>query len=181
MYDSPCSNLAAKFYRSMTAGKQLVSFPLLQADDDPAVVFQTFSYNYVRTYVAGTPNPWWCHKPGLFINSLTQLSVVQGFWVDLDGPGTMTVAGLVPKDIVVSLKSGWNMIGFPTFNQTYTFADLNTATGGLLQLVEMYDSSAGPYYLQKVLRNDWASTHLVAGYAYMIRVSSDVNWAVPNS
>jgi len=180
MYDSPCSNLAAKFHRSMAAGKHLVSFPLLQADDDPAVVFQTFSYNYVRTYVAGTPNPWWCHKPGLFINSLTHLSVVQGYWVDLDGPGTMTVAGLVPKDIVVSLKSGWNMIGFPTFNQTYTFADLNTATGGLLQLVEMYDASAGPYYLQKVLRNDWASTHLVAGYAYMIRVSSDVNWAVPN-
>jgi len=179
MYDSPCSDLAAKFYRSMTAGKQLVSFPLLQADDDPAVVFQTFSYIYARTYVAGTPNPWWCHKPGLFINSLTQLNIAQGYWVELDGPGTMTVAGLVPQDVVIGLKSGWNMIGFPTFNQTYTLADLNTATGGLLQLVEMYDASAGPYYLQKVHRNVWASTYLTLGYAYMIRVSSDVDLAVP--
>jgi len=179
--DSTLVGYAAKFFRSMAAGKQLVSFPLLQADYDPAVVFQTFSYNYVRTYVAGTPNPWWCHKPGLFINSLTQLSLAQGYWVDLNGPGTMTVAGLVPQDVVVGLKSGWNMIGFPTFKESYTFADLNTATGGLLQLVEMYDASAGPYYLQKVHRNEWASTNMMTGYAYMIRVSSDVNWAVPNS
>ena len=179
--DSEPTRLAAKFYRTMSGGKQLVSFPLEQADNDPAVVFQTFSYTYARTYIAGTPNPWWCHKPGLFIDSLTELDLAQGYWVELDGPGTMTVAGLVPQNVVVGLKSGWNMIGFPTLNQTYTFADLNTAVGGVLQLVEMYDPSNGPYFLQKVLRNDWASTHLTTGYAYMIRVSSDANWAVPNS
>jgi len=179
MYDSPCSNIAAKFYRSMTTGKQLVSFPLLQANDDPAVVFQTLIYTYVRTYIAGTPNPWWCHKPGLFINSLDHVSVEQGFWIDLNGPGTMTVAGLVPQDVVIGLKSGWNMIGFPSFDESYTFADLDAAIGGSLQLVEMYDANAGPYYLQKVLRNDWATTHLTVGYAYMIRVSNDVDWSVP--
>jgi len=178
-HDSAPSRLAGKFTRTMDGGKQLVSFPLEQADNDPLVVFQTISYAYARTYVAGTPNPWWCHKPGLFINSLAELNVAQGYWVELDGPGTMTVAGLVPRGLVMHLKSGWNMIGFPSFDESYSFADLNAAISGMLQLVEMYDASEGPYYLQKVHRNVWASTYLTPGYAYMIRVSSDVNLAVP--
>ncbi len=180
-YVSSPTWFAGKFQRSMTGAKQLVSVPLEQANDSPSMVFQTFYYEYVRTYVAGTPNPWWCHKPGLFMNSLNQISVIQGYWVQMDGSGTMTVAGLVPRNITVTLKSGWNMIGFPSFSESYTFADLNAATGGLLQHVEMYDASAGPYYLQKVLRNAWATTSLEPGYAYMVRVSSDVNWRVPDS
>jgi len=178
-HDSPPTRLAAKFHRVLDAGKQLVSFPLEQANYDPAVVFQTFSYSYVRTYVAGTPNPWWCHKPGRFGDSLTELSVLQGYWVDVDGPGTMTVAGLVPNNLMMTLKSGWNMIGFPSFNKSYTFADLDAAVGGALQLVEIYDASAGPYYLQKVLRNKWSTTYLQAGYAYTVRVSVDVDWLIP--
>ena len=179
LYESPPTRLAAKFHRILDAGKQLVSFPLEQANYDPAVVFQTFSYTYVRTYVAGTPNPWWCHKPGRLGNSLTRLNVSEGYWVDVDGPGAMTVAGLVPGNLVMSLRSGWNMIGFPSFNETYTFADLDAALGGALQHVEIYDASAGPYYLQKVPRNRWSATYLQAGYAYMVRVSVDVLWMVP--
>jgi len=177
--ESEPTKLAARFHRTMTGGKQLISFPLEQADDDTAVVFQTFDYIYARTYIAGTPNPWWCHKPGLFINSLNHLNPTQGFWVELDGPGTMTVAGMVPQNVVIALKSGWNMIGFPSFNESYAFEDLDAAVGGLLQQVEMYDSSAGPYYLQKVLRNAWPATYLNTGYAYMIRVSGDAGWSVP--
>ena len=131
-------------------------------------------------YVAGTPNPWWCHKPGRFENSLTHISVKQGYWIDLNGPGTLTVAGLVPLNMVMTLKSGWNMIGFPSFDESYTFADLDAALGGRLQLVETYDPATGPFYLQKVVRNDWAATYIPPGYAYMVRVSVDVDWAVPN-
>jgi len=180
-HDSLPSRLAGKFSRTMSGGKQLVSFPLEQAEYNPDVVFQTFGYSYVRTYMAGTPNPWWCHKPDLTINSLTHLSVIQGYWVEMDGPGTMTVAGLVPEETTAILESGWNMIGFPSFKESYSFADLDAAIGGSLQLVEIYDPTAGPYFLQKVTRNAWASTYLMPGYAYLIRVSSDADWSVPSS
>ena len=179
--DSLPTRLAGKFSRSMSGGKQLLSFPLEQADYNISIVFQTFDFTYSRTYVAGIPNPWWCHKPGRFINSLTELSILQGYWVELDGPGTMTVAGLVPENVVMHLKSGWNMMGFPSFNEAYTFADLDTAIGGMLQLVEIYDPAAGPYYLQKVHRSAWPSTYMETGFAYMVRVSSDVDWLVPSS
>jgi len=178
-HDSPPTRLAGKFSRTLEAGKQLVSIPLEQADYAPTVVFQTFDFIYARTYVAGTPNPWWCHKPGRFINSLTHLSIIQGYWVQLETPGIMTVAGLVPMDSIIDLKSGWNMIGFPSFRDSYTFADLDSAIGGMLQLVEFYDPGAGPYNLQTVHRNAWSTMYLHAGLAYMIRVSNDVNWLVP--
>ena len=73
------------------------------------------------------------------------------------------------------------MIGFPSFSESYTLADLDAAIGGMLQLVEIYDANAGPYYLQKVHRNAWATTYLLPGYAYMVRVSSDASWQVPDS
>jgi hypothetical protein len=98
----------------------------------------------------------------------------------MDGPGTMTVAGLVSEGMTLALKSGWNMIGFPSFYESYTLADFDAAIGGTLQLVEVYDANAGPYYMRKVSRHDWAATYLAPGNAYMIRVSSDVDWAVPN-
>jgi len=71
------------------------------------------------------------------------------------------------------------MIGFPSFSGSYTFEELSADIGGSIQLVDTYDSSAGPCYLQKTLGKDWSTTYLSTGYAYMIRVSSDVDWLVP--
>ncbi len=177
--DSSPSKLAGKFYRTMDGGHQLVSFPLIQANNDPMVVFQTFNYVYARTYVAGESSPWWSHKAGRVINTLTELSHVQGYWIEMGGPGTMTVAGLVPENIKINLKSGWNLIAFPSFNKSYTFSDLDTALGGLLQAVEIFDSSATHYNLGRVQRVAWSTTYLDSGCAYMVRMSADVTWTVP--
>ena len=71
------------------------------------------------------------------------------------------------------------MASEPPFNSSYAFEDMNADIGGMLQMVEIYEPSAGPYYLQKVLRNAWSSMNLGAGHAYMVRVSNDVKWMVP--
>ncbi len=181
LYDSPPTKLAAKFYRTMSAGgKQLLSFPLLQADYKPSAVFQTLGFDYVRTYDPRDQDQWKSYKVGRQVNDITALDIHQAYWVDMTSGGTMTVAGLVAENVIIQLQGGaWNLLSFPSFNATYTLADLSAALGPVVGAIEVFDPNAGPYYLQRLSPTDWATTVMQPGLAYWIYVSSSTEWAVP--
>jgi hypothetical protein len=88
----------------------------------------------------------------------------------------MTVAGLVPGGTAISLKSGWNMISFPSFNSSYTVAHLKSDLGLPGVRVEVFDSSAAPYNLQRAPD----AYLMLAGEAYWVYTPSDTIWIVPN-
>ncbi len=66
------------------------------------------------------------------------------------------------------------MVGFPSFNTSYTVADLKAALAMYSLNVEMLDENAAPYYLRRASDTD----SMRAGEGYWIHSSSVVLWLV---
>ena len=83
----------------------------------------------------------------------------------------LTVAGIVPAQTRIELQTGWDLVSFPSFNSSYTVADLKAETGATR--VEGFDP-APPYFL-RVLGD---AEVLRAGYGYWVMVGADTTWTV---
>jgi hypothetical protein len=168
---------AAKFTRSVTAGWNLVSVPVLTADLSVASVLQTLSWNRARTFVASdAADPWKANIPTKSYNDLATVDHTQAVWVNTLAADSFTVAGLVPSGVTLTLQLGWNFVGFPSFRDVvYTLADLKSA----VPQVTMVDafSAAGPYYLRRMLDTD--PLEMGRGYWLFVDGAAPVTWAIP--
>ncbi len=92
---------------------------------------------------------------------------------NVTGDCNLTVAGVVPVQTTILLYEGWNLVSFPSFNSSYSVADLKLEIGATR--VEGYDPLP-PYHL-RVLAD---AEVLQAGYGYWVRVEADTVWMVNN-
>jgi hypothetical protein len=97
-----------------------------------------------------------------------------GFWIDITANCNFTLSGTRPVSTTIDLRQGWNMVGFPSFNTTYAVVDLKADIGVAGVVVEGFDASAAPYYLQRV--SD--SCVMTAGEGYWVYVPSDATWII---
>jgi len=166
---------AGKFTIYLSAGKQLVSIPLIQADTRLEKVLQTLSFNMVRYYDASDSiGPWKAYMTFKTLNDLKNVDHKMALWINVTSNDYLTVAGLVPQSTTINLYKGWNFVGYPSFSTAYTVGDLKSQTGATR--VEGYDPNAPPYYL-KVLPDSYV---LRPGEGYWIRVSTGMSWILSN-
>jgi len=164
----------AKFTRHLSQGVNLISVPLVLRDHSIGMVLQTVELDKAWTYDSFS-GEWKSHasfKP--YSGGLNTTNRTIATWVNVTGDCNLTVAGTVPKNTTIQLSSGWNLIGYPSFNATYTVSDLKTEVNS--QRVEGYGTSV-PYHL-KVLGD---TTFIQAGYGYWVWVDSPAIWIVTNS
>lgn len=174
--NSSCAtNQAGKFSNSLSKGIDLLSIPLIQSNDSVQNVLQTVKFDKAWTYFP-FENMWKSyvtHKP--FKGDLRTVNHRMGVWVNVIEDSNLTVAGLVPSSTYISLKVGWNLVGYPSFSTSFTVGDLKAETGATR--VESVDPSAPPYYLRVMNDGDLVQ----AGYGYWVHVESDSTWVVRNS
>lgn len=161
----------AKFTRQLAPGPNLVSVPLKTFDGLIDVVLQTVRYDNVWSYDSSSREWKSSMKHKMYSGGLSDLNETMGVWVGVTEASNLTLAGIVPAQTTVDLRAGWNLVGFPSFNATYTVADLRAETGATR--VEGYDS-APPYFL-RVLGD---AEVLQAGQGYWVRVDADTVWTV---
>lgn len=168
------------FQLSFTAGDlgwHLISHPMILGDVSIPSVLGSIagSYSMVRWYdPANGTSPWQTYVPGRPWNSLQTLDDTRGFWINITAPCTLQIMGTRPSSPTsISLKAGWNLVGFPSQQAAYTVADVKTATGATH--VEAFDGTAAPYYLRVAPDTD----ALVAGRGYWVYVPADATWSVP--
>jgi hypothetical protein len=109
-------------------------------------------------------------------SQLSNVNNEMGLWIRITanaGDGRLTTGAsgyVVPTTI--SLRAGWNMIGYPASNDvTYNVGQLKAATGATI--VEGYN--AGATYLTSALSD---ATVLKKGQAYWVMVPADTTWTV---
>jgi parallel beta-helix repeat protein len=174
--ETSCSeDQAAKFTRSLQMGANLVSIPLIQQDERVETVLQTLSYDSAWFYNSSAQE-WESYarlKP--FSKGFEFLNLSMGFWVDVTEDSNLTVAGVVPTQTDIQLRTGWNLVGFPSFVSTYTVADLGAVAS--VERVEAFNASSPPYFL----RVSQSSDVLTAGHGFWIMVASDSIWPVSNT
>jgi len=166
---------ASKFTRYLTKGWQLASIPLMTIDRRTEAVLQTLNYNIVRYYNASdSQDPWKAYMKFKTLNDLVTVDRTMALWINVTEDSYLTVAGIVPTSTSISLKAGWNFVGYPSFSTIYTATNLKSQTGAAR--IEGYDPNASPYYL-KVLADNYV---LKAGEGYWLKVSQDLIWLVLN-
>lgn len=171
---SSCAeNQAGKFAHS--ASWPLISIPLIQSNESIENVLQTVEYN-AAWYYDSFNQKWRWHMPFKgYRRGLWNVNHTMGLWVDYTAGSHMTVAGVVPTQTSIQLCNGWNLVSFPSFNTSYTVADLKADTGATR--VEGFDGGMPPWPPSR-LRLLGAGEMLAAGIGYWVKVEADTVWIV---
>jgi hypothetical protein len=162
---------SGKFTRPVSAGWQLLSIPLLQQDSKFSSVFATIGYDRIWTYERSNGGgEWKCYNPEKGW-SFDSFDIQRAYWVEVMSPGQLTVAGKVLENPVVSLRQGWNLVSFLSFD-AYDVATVVAETGATR--VEELDPMSPPFYLKEMT----GPTVLNLGEGYWINVPSDIFWVL---
>ncbi len=161
-------NQAGKFTRHLLEGPNLVSVPLMQPNESIEIVLQTVKWDKAWNYDSSLRKwkSFATFKP--YEGALGTIDNAMGIWVNVTGDMNLTVAGLIPERTSIQLRVGWNLIGFPSFNSTFTVSDLKAAVNS--SRVEGFDPSSSPYYL-KILDD---TEVLQAGQGYWVWVDTGI-------
>ena len=167
-------NQAGKFRRSVLIGPNLVSIPLIQSDENIETVLQTVKFDKAWVYDSVAEKWKWFTTFKPYKGVLTGINETRGFWVNVTENCNFTTAGIVPIQTIIHLSKGWNLVGFPSFQQDYVFADLKADV--TVERVEGFNVSAPPYFLRLMLGGDILET----GYGYWMNVAAETAWTVRN-
>ncbi len=163
---------AAKFTHQ---GWPLMSIPLIQSNESIEHVLRTVEYDRAW-YYDSLGQEWKWHMPFKnYRRGLWTLNHTMGLWVVATGASTLTVAGVVPTQTTIQLHKGWNLVSFPSFNTSYTVADLKADTGATR--VEGFIETMPPLPSSRL----WvlgSGEVLVAGQGYWVKVEADTVWNV---
>ncbi|MCK4457303.1 MAG: right-handed parallel beta-helix repeat-containing protein, partial [Thermoplasmata archaeon] len=170
-----CDNAqAGKFTRPLVQGPNLLSLPLIQSNGSMERLLQTVKYDKAWTYDSSSGEWKWYMTLKNYRRGPPSVNHTMGLWVNVTGDCNLTVAGIVPAQTTIHLRSGWNLVSFPSFNSSYTVANLKAELP--VERVEGFDLTAPPHFL-RVLQD---SDVLLAGEGYWVKVSADATWVVSN-
>ena len=161
----------SKFTRLLLPGSNLVSIPLIPSNESIETVLQTVEYDKAWFYDSPSQEWRWSMTSKTYRRGLWSMNQTMGLWVNVTGDCNLTVAGIVPAQTSIHLQNGWNLVGFPSFNSSYSVYDLKMDMG--VERVEGYNSLP-PHYL-RILGDGEV---LQVGYGYWVRVEVDTIWTV---
>jgi len=166
---------AGKFTRPLLSGPNLLSIPLIQSDENTETVLQTTKWDKAWSYDS-LSRIWRSQvrfKP--YSGVFNEVNHTIGFWINITERSNLTIAGLVPFSTTICLNAGWNLVGYPSFNNSYTVADLKVVV--VVDSVEGFDGSTPPYFLKAMANGDF----LQFGFGYWIMVGSAASWTIDSS
>jgi len=172
---SPASPLMIEMKDSETqtlnlkAGWNLVSF-FVEADDmTPATVFAP-----IHDKLLLFKSPTELYDPSLsFLNTLSSLSVKDGYWLKVSEDVSLDVEGTVPSGVSINVKSGWNLVGYPRSSGEGVADELTSLGNTVVQIKDLgssYDPSI-PSFLKTL-------STMAPGSGYWLNVDADGTWTV---
>jgi hypothetical protein len=161
---STFTDQVAKFTRWAPAGPVLLSFPLKMVDSSIEWALKTVSWDKARYYDPWDADHWKEFHRGKYWDDFPAVNQSMAIWVNLTSAERVTSAGVVPANMTINLREGWNLVGFPHMFYDYTVGDLMAQTGA--ERVEGYNSITPPYFLQSLAGIDF----MAPGEGYWIKV-----------
>jgi hypothetical protein len=162
-------------------GWNLVSLPLVRSETDLESVLSSIHDNYdsVQWFDSNDPyDPWKHHNScKVFGNDLSGIDDKMGLWVHITNPGGATLicyGETNSANPTISLKNGWNLVGYPSLSCSLRTAGLNNQEYGVnINRIQWFDSVTESWY-------DMGPDDLfVPGRGYWIHSKSDCQWEVP--
>jgi hypothetical protein len=163
-------------------GWNLISFPVALEDPTTPAALETIAgtYNVVWAYDACAQTPWLKYDPDDPLSSLTAVDTEHGYWIDLTTAGDLTVTGVHPISTVISLCSGWNLIGYASVSDR-SVTEVLAPISGQYDLVYGYDGSDVDDPWEKYNPNVPVGNDLTTmrpGYGYWIHMTEPAALAI---
>lgn len=170
-------NKVGKFVFNLAEGWNMFSIPLVQSDTARDKVLETLGTNYVTVqgYHAGKSRPWlhWHrNKPNRF-NDVIAINRNEGYYIDMLVPDYLVTVGKVAGTTDITLKTGWNLIGYPSLTNRLR-DDALSSISGKYNKVERYDTT-----LDKEVRLD-SGDFMQPGLGYWIHTTEDCVLSITN-
>jgi len=134
------------------------------------------TWTVAKWYNPATPTDLWkTYRVGSTVNDLTTISSTMGVWLWITANGgdqALTLnayAAPSTTPVTINLRTGWNMVGYPTMTSRAESATLPAQA----DFVAVWQA-ATPYITQHAK----GAALMVAGNAYWIHVTSDCTWTV---
>jgi hypothetical protein len=144
------TSTVAKYVTSFSGGWNLGSIPLIQQGDSTiSDVMQSVDssiYDNFWSYHADNSRPWlhWYSKQPSMFNSLSDMDHVRGYYMEMEASGNLITLGIVPKNTVINIKAGWNLIGYPNIvDPPQTVNEALSTIAGSYNKVLRFDTTTG--------------------------------------
>ena len=161
---------------TLTKGWNLVSLPLEQKNGsiDAALSSIAGKYDRILLYDPKNASDHWRQYCSFWPPGMDQANALDdkaGFWLNMTENATLTVTGYLPEPTSISLRAGWNLVGYPTLCSNKTVA--NAFWGSGVDRVEVFDPYAtyktrvvGPTYVMQ------------PGQGYWVHAAADSIWTI---
>ncbi len=123
-------------------------------------------------------DPWktWADFRPSALNDLNTADHKMGLWLYIPdaialGDGFIKVAGTDPGVTNIDLKTGWNMVGYPSTTVRAAIITLPVVA----DMIEVFDP-VQPYRIRE--ETDLGSVDMEPGHAYLVHVTADAVWTV---
>ncbi|MBU0490234.1 MAG: peptidoglycan DD-metalloendopeptidase family protein [Chloroflexi bacterium] len=173
---------------SLESGWNLVSIPIRPVDTTIGQVLAPIAGNYDLVYAydgCDSDDPWKKYDPDAppFASDLTKPDETKGFWINILAADTLVVTGTVPSIMTIPLCTGWNLVGYPSF-QNRPVTEALASIAGQYVIVYAYDASdsADPWKKYDPNAPPFSNdlTEMQPDLGYWIQVSEDCVWTVNN-
>jgi hypothetical protein len=132
---------------TLTEGWNLISIPLDPLETSPEDTLASLSggYDQVFAYQGCVPgDPWLKYIPGgpPQFNTLTSMDAEHGYWLNTTDPGVdiLNVSGSLPVTTTINLCTGWNLIGYASWNEK-PVEDVLDSIAGKFDLMYTFDAA----------------------------------------
>jgi Amidohydrolase len=126
----------------LSAGWNFVSFPKQPADTAIDKVLADVSPSIAVVWGYDTAaKQWKKYKPLAASNQLTTIESGKGYWIYMNAPGTMSMAGWGAPTTSIHLGEGWNLIGYAGSDGA-PVSGLSTSIGGNWDIIWTWNSGA---------------------------------------
>jgi hypothetical protein len=157
----------------------MVSMPFVPANMSPEVALADSdadtTWNRAMWYDSMDASDPWKQYSSIWASSLNDLTAVdntRGVWIYVTavGDGFVNVTGVQPVTTAVQLRTGWNLVGFPSDDAAYTVAMLKSDCPSV-SIVERFDGAQT--YRTSAMAD---AEPFVQGAGYWVYCSADVMW-----
>jgi hypothetical protein len=159
----------------LIAGWNLISLPLVQANTSIPIALSSITgqWDVVKYYDAiDVYDPWKTYRVGSTVNDLWNLDHTMGFWLHATQNTNLTVYGALLMNTSITLKAGWNLVGYPSLiNRTASLALAGTGS----DIITIFDG-ASLSYMQDIM--DLSTVIMEPGEGYWVHVPADTTWVV---
>ena len=181
------SETDTEFEIELQSGWNLVSIPVQSESREishlltpiAANVESVFAYDGCST----AENKWTSYKPSNppFANTLAEIDVTMGLWINMSAADTLPVSGTVPQQSTISLCEEWNLVGYPS-SQTRSIPNALNSITGAYDLVYGYDAASDSWAQYHPSGPPFANTlnDMEAGAGYWIKANQEMDLAIIN-